>query len=642
MPETSVIIRTFNEAKHLPRLFAALKEQKYRDFEIIVVDSGSYDATCDIARRHADHVLDIHQHDFTFGYSLNEGIRRAAGRYMAIISAHCVPVDSEWLGRLVAPLREERMAMVYGRQAGEATSKLGEFLDFRRTFGDSREVLTPPNFFANNANSAVRRDLWERQNFDETLPGLEDIAWAQQHMKQGYGVFYEPEAVVYHVHEETWPQVRRRYYREGQAAKWIGIRGRRHVPAEIAREFRSLGGDILWSVQNGNFASKFREILRFRFEKLLGTCSGILDGALMDNPVQRRRLLFDRTYKAVVIRGPGEASLDDLELQPLKPGEVLIRVAYQGVCATDLEILDGNLGYYKNGLAKYPIVPGHELSGVITAVGSRVSDIQAGAPVVVECIQGCGRCDACRSGRSIGCDRRCEVGVIGRDGGYAEFIVSPRRFVHLVPPGLSLLDASLCEPIAVVLKGLRRLERAWGDSSSPRDCAVVGAGTIGHLTALVLQSRGHRVTVFDRDAARAKMLPQPIKGSRDLAELKNFQTVIEATGDPDALHHILEGTPAGASILLLGLPYARREFSFETLVGYDKTVVGSVGSDAEDFRGALSVIGKLNLSAFTRATFKLESYARAWESCRERRALKTVIEMPQEESSADMGRAASI
>lgn len=628
MPETSVIIRTFNEAKHLPRLFQALGEQEYRDFEIIVVDSGSYDATCDIARRHADQFIDIHQHDFTFGYSLNEGIKRATGRFMAIISAHCVPVDRLWMRRLVAPLHEDRMAMVYGRQVGDTSTKLGEYRDFLRTFGDSRKVLTPPNFFANNANSAIRRDLWEKEMFDETLPGLEDVAWAKHHMKQGYGVLYEPEAAVYHIHNETWPQVRRRYYREGQAAKWIGVRGRRHIPREAVRELRSLGSDLLWTGVKGELPSKFGEILRFRYEKLLGTCSGILDGALMKNPTERRRLFFDRPYKAVVIRGPGRSSLEDVELQDLKPGEVLIRTAYQGVCATDLEVFDGSLGYYKSGLAHYPIVPGHEFSGTIAAVGSRVSDIEVGTPVVVECIQGCGHCDACRSSRSIGCTQRSEVGVIGRDGGYAEFVVTPRRFVHPVPAGISLIDASLCEPIAVVLKGLRRLERAWGNSPGSRVCGIVGGGAIGHLTALVLHTRGHRVTVFDRDEARLKPFSDgAIKVSRDIGELKHFPVVVEATGNPDALHHVLENTPAGANILLLGLPYARREFNFETIVGYDKTVVGSVGSDSEDFRQALDIIGTLNLQTFERAIYGLENYEQAWASCRERRTLKTVIEI---------------
>ena len=84
----------------------------------------------------------------------------------------------------------------------------------------------------------------------------------------------------------------------------------------------------------------------------------------------------------------------------LKPGEVLLRVSYVGVCGTDLEVLEGTLGYYRSGLAQYPIVPGHESSGTVVAVGPRVTGFNEGDRVVVECIQGCGECPRLPSRRS--------------------------------------------------------------------------------------------------------------------------------------------------------------------------------------------------------------------------------------------------
>ena len=105
------------------------------------------------------------------------------------------------------------------------------------------------------------------------------------------------------------------------------------------------------------------------------------------------------------------------------------------------------------GEAKYPIVPGHEFSGTIASVGSRVTALAPGDRVVVECIQGCGECEACRRGNPIGCVTRCEVGVIGRDGGSQEYMVTPARFVHKLPPELDPRAACLCEPTAVVLTG---------------------------------------------------------------------------------------------------------------------------------------------------------------------------------------------
>jgi 2-desacetyl-2-hydroxyethyl bacteriochlorophyllide A dehydrogenase len=615
MPETSIIIRTYNEEKHLPALLRRIAEQEYRDFETIVVDSGSIDRTREIAAASADRLIPIRKHDFTFGYSLNEGIRNSSGQFIVIISAHAIPVDSSWLGNLIEPLRKQKTAMVYGRQHGVSQSKFGEFLDFNRTFGPKREVLKPPKFFANNANSAVRRDLWKQYPFDETLPGLEDIDWAKHWMKAGYIVVYEPSAGIYHVHDQTWAQVRHRYYREAQ------VISRLHLPREISREIRYFIGDLVQSVRQGVFPQKAGEIIRFRYEKTVGLVGGILDRSWMENPRLREQLLFDKPYRAVTIRAPREAVLQSLGIPELKPGEVLVRVAYEGVCATDLEIFEGHLGYYKSGMAKYPIVPGHEFSGVIVATGARVTEFAEHDPIVVECIQGCGECDACHNGNAIGCGSRTEVGVIGRNGGYAEYMITPARFVHRLPPSLTLKQAILCEPLAVVLKGLRRLGPI-GQS------AVIGGGPIGHLAALAIAHHGSNVVVFDRNADRLSYLALR-RGcvEQDLQRIASFDTILEPTGDGQALDTVLHHSKAGAAILLLGLPYAKRDFSFESVVSYDKTIVGSVGSTAADFEEALRMLPQLESSAFFECIFRLEEFHQAWNAARSGKHLKVVLEI---------------
>jgi len=628
MPETSIIIRTFNEEKHLPGLLESLRLQAYRDFETVVVDSGSFDRTREIAQQKADRLVRIRSYDFTFGHSLNVGIQNSMGRFIAIISAHTLPTSADWLACLIAPLSNQETAMVYGLQRGFIDSKFSECLDFERTFGPKPIILTPPAFFANNANSAVRRDLWEQHPFDETLPGLEDIEWAKFWMEHGYQVAYEPAAGIYHVHNENWRQLRHRYYREGQAARWIGIRRRRNLPGEIWKEAKYFCGDLTEALQQKRLAEKGGEIARFRFEKLRGTVTGIWDGALMDNPITRSKFLFDKRYKGVVIHGPGRASLDDIEPSPLEPSEVLVRVAYEGVCATDLDILDGKLGYYQKGLAKYPIVPGHEFSGTVAAVGTRVTEVQEGDRVVVECIQGCGECPACRKGNWIGCVERCEVGVIGRDGGYAEYMVTPVRFVHRLPETLSLQGACLCEPLAIVLKGLKRLEYAWGQAAGPRSCAVVGIGPIGYLTARILRQRGHQVTAFDRDKKRLGYIKgTDIASAQELGELSTFNVIVEATGDPDALDVILHNSEPGATILLLGLPYSKRDFNFEAIVGYDKAIIGSVGSSKEDFDEAIAILSSLDVTEIIEKILPLSQFEQAWELARMRRHLKILLEV---------------
>ena len=627
MNETSIVIRTYNEEKHLPELFRRLNEQEYQDFETIVVDSGSIDRTRDIAALRADRLIQIHKHDFTFGYSLNEGIRSGEGRFIAIISAHAMPADRFWLANLISPLREDRTAMVYGRQQGVEQSKFGEFLDFTRTFGSRKEVLRPPDFFANNANSAIRRDLWNQYMFDETLPGLEDIDWAKHWMQKDYIVVYEPSASIYHAHEETWSQVRHRYYREGQAAKWIGVIGRRHLPREVCREAAYFFGDLGHALRQGMLVQRAAEILRFRYEKTAGRIGGIWDGSRMENPRSREQLLFDKPYKAVTIQAPREAVIQSFGVPELKPGEVLVRVAYEGVCATDLEIFEGKLGYFKTGMAKYPIVPGHEFSGTVVAKGARVTELTENDPVVVECIQGCGECDSCHQGNAIGCASRTEVGVIGRNGGYAEYMITPARFVHRLPASISLMQAILCEPLAVVLKGLRRLGTAMRGQKAAR-CAVIGAGPIGHLAALALAHGGHDVVVFDRNPDRLSHLNRRgIAAEQDLQKVASFDTIIEATGDAQALETILHHSRAGATILLLGLPYARRDFNFESVVSYDKTIIGSVGSTAADFDQAIGLLPEIDSGAFFECILPFAEFHQAWNTARSGKHLKVVLEI---------------
>jgi 2-desacetyl-2-hydroxyethyl bacteriochlorophyllide A dehydrogenase len=635
-PEISVVIRTFNEEKYLPALLEALNHQSLNDFETIVVDSGSLDRTREIAAQKADQLLRIQSHDFTFGHSLNVGILMASGKYIVIVSAHTLPASDQWLVKLVEPMHNNRTAMVYGRQLGGDASKFSEIQDMRRTFGSRREILQPPKFFANNANSAIRKDLWQQHPFDESLPGLEDIEWAKYWMERNYQVVYEPAAALYHIHEENWRQVRRRFYREAIAARRIGIKNLKHagltLPIETIYTLLDLGSGCFTFNKSRQKTRKYfdfaREAMLFRINKTIGTVKGLLDGNALENQTARQNIYFDRTCKAVVIHGAGRASLDEVEVPEVKPGDVMIRVAYVSICATDLEILDGTLGYYKDGIAKYPIVPGHEFSGRVVAFGPNVSHLQEGDPVVVECIQSCGVCEACKRQNWIACQSRTELGVIGHNGGYSELVVVPGHFVHRLPADFDLRKASLCEPMAVVLKGIRRLERALQSASDSQRCAVVGAGPLGNLCAQTLALRGHRVTVFDRNPRRLEYLSDlKISVANDLNQLHKYNVLVEVTGDPDALDGILHNSPAGATILLLGLPYAHRQFTFEKIVAFDKTVVGSVGSSAKDFADAIALLPQLETTSFFEKVLPLSDFANAWELARSQKYLKVIFDV---------------
>jgi threonine dehydrogenase-like Zn-dependent dehydrogenase/glycosyltransferase involved in cell wall biosynthesis len=636
MVQTSIIVRAFNEAKHLPALFDGIDAQSYRDFEVILVDSGSYDRTREISEERGARLVRINSQDFTFGYSLNVGIEAAKGEYIVIVSAHTAPVDDGWLARLIAPLQDEQVVMSYGRQVGVIESKFSEAVDFDRFFGTHARDDTPRNIKANNANSAIRKTEWIEKKFHPLLPGLEDADWASHWLRRDRRVVYVQDATIRHIHEETWPQIRRRFYREAVAARRMGLLGRRHIPREVSRDIRRTFHDLALcfrpsgnpAAQRLNFARRLADVLMYRTSKVAGMIRGLTDRNPLDSRESQDAVFFNRDNRAVVIQAPGRAKLEVRDLPALKPGDVLIRVDHVAVCATDLEIFDGKLGYYNNGMASFPIVPGHEFSGHIAATGSNVDTLAEGDPVVVECIQSCSVCEECRAGNPIGCDERTELGVMRRDGAYAEYLAVPAKFAHRLPPELDLAKAALTEPVAVALKGLGKLQAALSNRAGPWKCAVLGAGPLGHICARVLSHYGHEVTAYDRNSDRLALFRETsIQTSETLRELDTFDIIVEITGDPDVLDAALHGSRANATLLLLGLPYGERGFSFEAIAAYDKTVIGSVGSTAADFEAAIDLLGKLDVDEHLKCRLPLEAFAEGWEKARNGEVLKVILDV---------------
>lgn len=623
--EVTILIRAFNEERWLPEVFASIAGQRYRDFDVLLVDSGSVDRTRDIAAANGARIIRMRTEDFTFGHSLNVGMRAIESPYVAILSAHAIPSDEHWLGNLVAAIKQPNVAMVYGGQRGHAISKFSESRDFERMFPDTpREETDIEVPFANNANSMIRRDLWEQHPFDEGLPGLEDIGWAKHWLERDFRVLYEPSGCIIHVHTESWAQVRRRYHREGMGARWVGTRILRSIPREVLRESWWLLNDLWLAARGGRLGSLAGEIVRFRYEKTLGTIGGIVDSRGLSNPATRAEVLSVNEYPALVVRGPHRVRIEERRLPRLKPGEVLVRVSHIGICGTDLEIVEGSLGYYRTGMASYPIVPGHESSGTIVALGPRVTEFNEGDRVVVECIQGCGECAECKRDEAIRCKERREVGVIGQDGACATYMVTRARYVHRVPPDVSLAEAALAEPMAVVMKGLRRLG-SLPEGDRPRRCAVVGAGTIGHLAARILAQRGHSVTVFDRQAERLASLRDAVATSQEMTDLGQHEWLVEATGSQEVLSQLLQRASTGATLLLLGLPYSSQTFNFEDIVAFDRSVIGSVGSSAADFEAALTALAKIDTAPFLRQAFPITDYEKAFAAARSRSVLKVML-----------------
>ena len=272
-PCCSIVIRANNEEQHIGRLLTGILQQTVQEPEIILVDSGSTDATVGIAQQYPVRVIHIRPDEFTFGRSLNQGIAAACGEHIVIASAHVYPVYPDWLESLLHPLDDPQIALAYGKQRGSPTTRFSESQVFTRWFPDQSSPRQA-HPFCNNANAAIRRALWEENPYDETLSGLEDIAWARWATGAGYAIAYSAEAEVVHVHEEAPRQVYNRYRREAMAFKHIYPHERFGLRDLIRLAGTNIASDLWHAARQKQLASSWSSILWFRWMQFWGTYQG--------------------------------------------------------------------------------------------------------------------------------------------------------------------------------------------------------------------------------------------------------------------------------------------------------------------------------------------------------------------------------
>jgi glycosyltransferase involved in cell wall biosynthesis len=279
--ECSIVIRAYNEEKHIGRLLEGVRRQTLQDVEILLVDSGSTDATVAIAARYGARIVHIHPDEFTFGRSLNRGIQVATRELVAVASAHVYPVYPDWLERLLAPFSDPQIALTYGKQRGAEMTKFPEHQIFAHWFPEQSD-LHQGQPFCNNANAAIRRGLWEQHPYDESLTGLEDLAWAKWALGEGHQLAYVAEAEIIHVHNETPRGVRRRYEREAMAFKRLYPEAHFSLYDFVRTTFANIAIDLRHAGRAGVFLRSLASIFWFRWMQFWGTYQGYRHLAELD------------------------------------------------------------------------------------------------------------------------------------------------------------------------------------------------------------------------------------------------------------------------------------------------------------------------------------------------------------------------
>ena len=258
---------------------------------------------------------------------------------------------------------------------------------------------------------------------------------------------------------------------------------------------------------------------------------------------------------------------------PPEPGWASLKVIMAGICGSDIH-------NFKTGqwITRSPSVAGHEFTGVVTALGEGVENVEVGDVIVGDSRFWCGECEACQLGQNHLCQT---LGFIGEacDGCFAELVNLPSKLLHKIPSGLAPQIAAMAEPFAVALHAINRL-RLIADEP----VLIVGCGPIGGLAAVILaHQHGGPILVVDRNAARAERVAHVTNAQvasldaehiKELLHGRKLAAAIDATGSIEALQMLLNCVPSGANIALVGISHGKLEFDPNLLVERELALIG--------------------------------------------------------------------
>jgi len=283
-PIASVIILTKNNSKDIGSCLKGVLDQELKRFEVIVIDSGSRDGTVKIASSFDVRVEKISPAEFHHGRTRNLGASLARGRFLVFLVPDARPVDSNWLGNLIAPFANIEVAATYGRQVPKYDANPIErfFLEqiyprTERTYsrrdldqGDPGRIV-----LLSDVCSALRKDVWERLRFDEKVIMSEDQEIARRILKQGWRIVYEPRCRVYHSHNYSLADVFRRYFDSGESITEI-LKSTVSPSRSIRYAFGLLKGSVIFILRSEVEKKLYWAIYSFvyNFLKVLGFMCG--------------------------------------------------------------------------------------------------------------------------------------------------------------------------------------------------------------------------------------------------------------------------------------------------------------------------------------------------------------------------------
>lgn len=309
------------------------------------------------------------------------------------------------------------------------------------------------------------------------------------------------------------------------------------------------------------------------------------------------------------------------------PDEVLVRVAAVGVCGSDVHYYrEGRIGEF---VVEQPLVLGHEVSGVVVAVGSQISSARVGQRVAIEPQRPCGTCHECRTGAYNLCPNMEFYATPPIDGAFTEFVTIQSSFAHEIPEAVSDEAGALLEPLSVAIAAIRKARVVPG-----ANVLVAGAGPIGIITAQTARAFGaNEVVVSDLVAERreralrygATRVVDPVRD--DLGELEiPLDAFVDASGAIPAVQAGIRALRPGGSAVLVGLGNTEMPLPVEDIQNREIAVTG-IFRYTETWPVAIQLVarGDVDLDSLVTGRFGLDEVQQALESDTNPESLKSIV-----------------
>lgn len=292
-------------------------------------------------------------------------------------------------------------------------------------------------------------------------------------------------------------------------------------------------------------------------------------------------------------------------------GEALVKVSMAGICGTDLEILQGYMSYEG--------VLGHEFVGVV--VESKNKDL-IGKRVVGEINVGCEKCDSCKKGMQRHCPNRSVLGILNRDGAFAEFLSLPEKNLHVIPDSITDKQAVFVEPIAAAfeIKEQVLLKPDW-------HVAIVGDGRLSQLIISVLKTSCSDITCFGRHQNKLDRLEKlGIKTKIGIEPVEEFSydLVVEATGSNSGFLDSMKLVKPKGTVILKSTIASKENLDLTPAVVNEITLVGS---RCGPFRPAINALasGMISVDGLIDSEYPLEKFNEAFDKAKNSKTLKVVL-----------------